>query len=662
MNHSPEQDALKLPPLAVPRTAPPRSRLTKWLYQPDLHDDGHEHPEQKPWHQVLWLTGVDYFSTLGYQPGLALLAAGALSPIATVILIAVTLFCALPTYAQVARRSFAGQGSIAMLENLLKGWSAKIFVLVLLGFAATDFIITVTLSSADAALHLVENPYLHDTLGTAQFSITIGLITLLAAVFLKGFSEAIGLARLIAVPYIGLNFVTLIAGCWKITQNPAVLSNWSQALHAEGDWTRLILVSALVFPKLALGMSGFETGVSVMPLVTGGDKVGAPIPHGRIKNTQKLLASAAVLMSILLLLSSVVTTLLIPHEAYQTGGAANGRALSYLAHDLLGSSFGSIYDASTILVLWFAGASAMAGMLNLIPRYLTRFGMTPRWVAYRRPLVLALFGIASTVTWLFNASVEAQGSAYATGVLALMLSAAVAVALAIWREAKTSPIQSRQKRWTSLYFWGVSVVFAFTFLDNVALKPEGLFIAAGFVFSILALGAFSRSQRALELRVENISLANAATAQIWPQIRNKKVHLVLLATSTPERRAKKAAELRKYYRFDGPIAFVHVALIDNRSEFLSTLTIEVTAEPAGDFIIEISGATTIANTIAYVSELINPISIFIGLTGINAMRQAIRYLLWGEGETGLLVYRILLRYWEWTPEEDVRPLIFLMSE
>ncbi len=658
MNHDARQENLKVVPLPVPRTALPRTRLGKWLQQPELASKGKEHAEAKPWHQVLWLTGVDYFSTLGYQPGIALLAAGALSPIATLILVLVTLFCALPTYSQVARRSFAGQGSIAMLENLLKGWRSKIFVIVLLGFAATDFIITITLSAADAALHLAENPFLHHVLENSQLVITIVLITLLAIVFLKGFSEAIGIARLIAVPYILLNVVVLLAGMWEIVQHPEVFSNWANALTATGDWFQVLLISALVFPKLALGMSGFETGVSVMPLVAGaGDAL-----EEKIKNTQKLLLTAALIMSVLLLLSSVVTTLLIPKEAYASGGAASGRALSYLAHKLLGSSIGSAYDISTILVLWFAGASAMAGMLNLIPRYLPRFGMAPKWVAYRRPLVVALSVVAVFVTWLFNADVEAQGSAYATGVLALMFSAAIAVSLAIWREAKESSTDSRKMKIRSLYFFAVSAVFGFTLLDNVILKPEGIIIAGCFVLAILVLGAFSRSQRALELRVDNITLANTASAEIWSRIQNKKVHLVPLADSSMEHRVKKASELRKYYRFTGPIAFLHVKLSDNRSEFLSELRIKMTEDSFGDVMIEVNGAIAFANTIAYVSELVNPISIFIGLTRMNLMNQSFRYLILGEGETGLLVYRILLRYWEWTPEEDVRPLIFLMSE
>ena len=334
-----------------------------------------------PWYMVLWLTGVDYFSTLGYQPGIALLAAGAIAPLATAILIAVTLLCALPIYSQVVRRSYAGQGSIALLENLLRGWEARLLVLILLGFAATDFVITMTLSAADAAQHAVENPILHPFLGDHKIVITLGLLILLAVVFLFGFSEAIGLAALVAVPYLLLNAIVLGKCIIDILAHPNVISNWKDVLNARGDMTSLLIASALIFPRLALGLSGFETGASVMPLVKSDDDPHAPLPTGRIRNTKKLLITAALIMSVMLMMSSFVTTLLLKPQDYKEGGKASGRAIAFLAHEYLGTGFGTVYDIATILILWFAGASAMAGLLHLIPRYMPRRGMAPHWVA-----------------------------------------------------------------------------------------------------------------------------------------------------------------------------------------------------------------------------------------------------------------------------------------
>jgi hypothetical protein len=619
----------------------------------------HVHQASHPWYAVLWLTGVDYFSTLGYQPGIALLAAGAISPVATLLLVLVTLFGALPIYSQVARRSFIGQGSIAMLERLLPGWRSKLFVLVLIGFAATDFVITMTLSAADAAEHMVDNPFLAHALHGGQMGVTLVLLALLTAVFLKGFGEAIGLAVAVGVPYILLNVVVVGRGMLEILHHPEKVQQWNHALFLpHKDWTGVLLLAGLLFPKLALGMSGFETGVSVMPLVKGEpEDAGAAVPTGRIRNARKLLAAAAVIMSVMLLASSFVTAVLVPESAYRNG-PASGRVLSWLTHEMMGPVMGTVYDASTILILWFAGASAMAGLLNLIPRYLPRLGMAPRWVAFARPLVLILFAVDVLVTLIFRADVEAQGGAYATGVLVLMLSAAVAVTLGLWQEGAAA---GKRLPRAALYFAVVTVVFAYTLVQNIFERPEGMVIASIFIAAIIFLSALSRYLRATELRVESLTLADPDSEALWETLFCKKVNLVPLKCCGAEDIDRKAAEIRAHYKVEGPLAFLHVSLRDDRSDFAGALRVKV-SRWGSDYLIEVEGAVALANTIAYVSELIDPISICLGLTRRNSVSQAARYLLWGEGETGILVYEILRRHWDRTPEEDVRPFIFIMSE
>jgi len=611
-----------------------------------------------PWWKVIWLTGVDYFSTLGYQPGIALLAAGAVAPIATVILVLVTLLGALPVYAQVAGRSYAGQGSIALLENLLKGWKGKALVLVLLGFAATDFVITMTLSAADAAEHAVENPYFHDILGGHQVWVTLAILFVLAAVFLKGFSEAIGLASAAAVPYLALNLIVLGRGAFEILTHPTLVPDWRAAITAQGDSSLIIMGAILVFPKLALGLSGFETGVSVMPLIDGGEQDqgynprAGKAPIGRVTNTRKLLLTAAAIMSVMLIASSVVTTLLIKPADYQQGGKAAGRAIAFLAHLYLGPVFGTIYDLSTIFILGLAGASAMAGLLHLIPRYLPRYGMAPRWATLSRPLVLVLLFVDVVITLIFQADVEAQSGAYATGVLVLILSAALAATLALWHE---------RRYLLALYTGVLTLVFTYTLGDNIIERPDGVIIGTIFTLLLMLACGISRSMRSMEFRIPFGFFLDAESRTLTDLVRGKKVHLVPVKRSTEGHRRTKRAEIVQHFKVGGPFLFLHINLLDNRSEFSAPLDVKVWKED-DDYVAEIYGAVAIANTIAFVSEAIDPISIFISLTRRGLMTQAIRYLLFGEGETGLMVYAILLRYWEWTPEEDVRPLIFLMSD
>jgi hypothetical protein len=636
-----------------------RSRVGRWLARGEPIDD-HTGAAvgTHPWWKVIWLTGVDYFSTLGYQPGIALLAAGVVAPVATVILVLVTLLGALPVYAQVAGRSYAGQGSIALLENLLAGWKGKAWVLLLLGFAATDFVITMTLSSADAAKHAVENPFLKDVLGGHQILVTLVILVALAAVFLKGFSEAIGFAAAAALLYLGLNVIVLSRCVLEVFTHPAIVANWRSALATKGDPAILIAGALLVFPKLALGLSGFETGVSVMPLIDGGEQDrghrprAGDAPLGRVANTRKLLAVAAAIMSVMLVASSVTTTLLIKPADYEREGRAAGRAIAFLAHRYLGAAFGSVYDFSTIFILGLAGASAMAGLLHLIPRYLPRYGMAPRWASLSRPLVLVLLAVSVVITLIFRADVEAQSGAYATGVLVLILSAALASTLALWSERRYA---------LATYSGFLTLVFAFTLADNCIERPSGLVIGGVFTLLLMLACGVSRSMRSMEIRVPYGFFVDVESWSLGPELRGKKVHLVPVKTPSAEDRRRKRAEIARHFNVHGPFLFLHVNLLDNRSEFSAPLDVSLWKEHE-DYVAEVYGAVAIANTIAFASEAIDPISIFISLTRRGLMGQAIRYVLFGEGETGLMVYAVLLRYWEWTAEEDVRPIIYLMSD
>ncbi|HEX2739477.1 MAG TPA: amino acid permease, partial [Rubrobacter sp.] len=312
----------------------PARRFMRWLLRERIEEvqgpEAREGEEQHAWWQVVCLTGVDYFSTLGYIPGIAALAAGSLSPIATLLIVLLTLFGMLPMYRVVAAESPHGQGSIAMLERLLSFWQGKLFVLCLLGFVATSWIITITLSASDATAHVVENPLVPEAFRNHEVAITIILLAVLGAVFLKGFREAIGVAVAIVGVYLLVNIVVVVAGLYEIFTHPATFIGWQDALFTNyGNPLIMIGVSLLVFPQLALGLSGFETGVSMMPLVRGDPDDDHEQPEGRIRNTRKMLFVAAIIMSFYLITTSFVTSVLISAQAFEEG--ASDRALAYLA-------------------------------------------------------------------------------------------------------------------------------------------------------------------------------------------------------------------------------------------------------------------------------------------------------------------------------------------
>jgi hypothetical protein len=587
------------------------------------------------------LTGVDYFSTLGYQPGIAAVAAGVLAPFATLVLVALTLFGALPVYRRVAEESPHGQGSIAMLERLLSFWKGKLFVLVLLGFAATDFLITITLSAADATAHIIANPNVPQMLHDHPVAITMLLLALLGGVFLRGFTEAIGIAVFLVGVYLALNVVVIGVALWHVAAHPGVVGDWTTALTtAHGDPLMIVALSLLVFPKLALGMSGFETGVAVMAHVEGAPSDTEERPVGRIRGTRRMLATAAVIMSVFLVTSSLVTTLLIPAADFRDGGPASGRALAFLAHRYLGNGFGTVYDASTIAILWFAGASAMAGMLNLIPRYLPRYGMAPRWARAVRPLVLVLTGVAFLVTWIFHANVDAQGGAYATGVLVLFTSAGVAVTLAARRAGQ---------RGLSVAFAVITVVFVYTTVDNVIERPDGVKIGAFFIAAILVVSFLSRLTRSFELRATDVRLD--AVAELF--LRDCARRTIRLVANEPDGRGPAEYEDKlRQTRADhdlpdgSDVIFVEVTVVDP-SDFETTLDVRGEVRH-GRYRVLVVQSSSVPNALAalllHVRDLTGATPhVYFEWTEGSPVSNLLRFLLFGAGEVAPVTREVLRR-------------------
>jgi hypothetical protein len=598
------------------------------------------------------LTGVDYFSTLGYQPGIAALAAGALSPIATLILVLVTLFGALPIYRRVAAESPHGEGSIAMLEHLLSWWQGKLFVLCLIGFVATDFIITITLSAADATAHIAENPFTPAFLQHHDVGITLVLIALLGGVFLKGFKEAIGIAVFLVSTYLLLNFIVVAEALYEIARHPSALGDWQRNLFtAHSSPLAMIGVSLLLFPRLALGLSGFETGVAVMPLVRGERGDAQAQLAGRIRNTRKLLTTAALIMSAFLITSSIATTVLIPHREFEASGKASGRALAYLAHAHFGDIFGTIYDLSTIAILWFAGASAMAGLLNIVPRYLPRYGMAPDWTRAVRPLVLVFTTVAFAVTIIFEANVEAQGGAYATGVLVLMTSAALAVTLSVRR---------RGARRAGYAMALITLIFAYTTITNIIERPEGIKIASVFIVSIIFTSLISRVWRTTELRTERVELDATARRFIEEVSKGDGIHIIAnrRQVGDPREYELKEKEQREDNHIppDVPIVFLEVRVRD-ASEFTDVL--EVHGVEIGGYRVLRAESSTVPNAIAafllYLRDTTGKLPhCYFSWSEGNPLVFLARYVLFGQGDTAP-VTREVLRKAEPIPQR--RPLI-----
>ena len=506
--------------------------------------------------------------------------------------------------------------------------------------------ITITLSAADAAAHIIENPFSPDWM-SHPLTVTLLLVTALGGVFLRGFQEAIWLAVLLVAAYLVVNVIVIGWELIELARHPTALAAWRVNLFTqESHPVQMVIASVLLFPRLALGLSGFETGIAVMPLVASTGENSKERLQSRVANTRKLLTSAACIMSVLLLGSALVTTTMIPGEALVRGGPADGRALAFLAHRDFGDVFGTLYDLITIGTLWFAGASAMAGLLNLVPQYLPRYGMAPDWARANRPLVILITLIGAVVTVVFNADVNQQSGAYATGVLMLMTSAAVAVAIAL-----------PGSRWR---FVPISIVFMYTAAVNIVRQPEGIQIAAWFIVTIVATSLISRVLRATELRIEGVDYDPVAARFVDEAAANRE-HLRIIPnrpdTGLAVEYERKFQDARRSHQLspEEPVLFLEVKPGD-ASNFSDVL--RVTGADVGGYRILRCSSPAIPNAIA--GLLLNlrdrtrclPHAYF-GWTEGNPITYLLKFLAFGEGDTAP-VCREVLRQAESDPEARPR--------
>jgi membrane-associated protease RseP (regulator of RpoE activity) len=467
------------------------------------------------------------------------------------------------------------------------------------------------------------------------------------------------------------------------------------------------------FPLMALGLSGFELSMASVGLVRGRREDDPTRPRGRIRNARKLLVTAALVMSVLVVGSVSVVTLLVPPGAVEENGRARNRALAYLAHGsalqpagagatvtppqskdtppdkaveppngdqpegakkagrpapkravpmateinpLFGPAFGTLYDVSAILILFLAGASVTISLRDLLPEYLTRYGMEMHW-SRKVGTTLHLFNlIILAVIFYFHASVSHQQGAYATSVLVLLASAALAALL---------DFRSRFRHSTFLPLLIAPLVLACGFFLLMAWKAAehslvGLVIAGLFVLVLLVTAGISRWVRSTELRFQGFRFADEESQKRWEEIRQ--LDFQVLVPHRPDHRslAEKEEEIRARHRLgpDVPIIFVEAELGDP-SDFQHEPLMQIVKEKRME-VIRVSRCASIAHVLAAIAlafrEVGRPPEVHFAWSGESPLAANLHFLLWGEGNIPWMVHS-LIRHAEPDPDRQPRVVI-----
>lgn len=662
------------------------------------------------WPLVLCLVGVDYFSTLAYLPSIAVQAAGPLAPVAAGGVILVTFLLALPVYWYVVGRSPDGRGATGLFEKLISGWRGKLVVLTMLGFAAADFVITRSLSLAVAAVHLIHNPHGHKWLERLpddllldghtlwpplerllrllvepQMFITLALSVLSFGLwyFLRhGFTRRILLATTVAVGcYLVLTAFVIGNAVVHLASQPAIFESWWQGLFhastsgeqtvaADGAWRWAWLSACLwSFPQMALGLSGFEMIMTVAPRVQGPRH--ARGREGRVLNTRKLMLAAAAIMSVYLLSAVAVTTLLVPRAELLPGGAAEHRALAYLAHGSpladgisgallsprLGEPFGDLFDLSTVLILGLAGASVTIGLQNLLPHYLNRLGMETSWAGKVGVILHVLNLVVLLVTVVFHASPSSQQWAYATSVLVLLAGAALAAAKDLGRSAAPG--------FARLLLVALACGAAGFFLTmtglTVLINHSGLTIALAFVVAILVSSFVSRWIRSTELRFEGFEFADESSRLRWRELCSSGPKVLVPHRPGLLTLTERNEHLQRDYQLDPstPVIFIE-AFVGDPSNFYQQPLMEI-GRQEGLEVIRLSRCVSVSHVLAAIClELCRdggaPPQIIFGWSNEPPLAANLNFLLLGEGNIPWMVRELVRKA---MPDQTRQPRVVI---
>jgi hypothetical protein len=613
------------------------------------------------WWLVLCLVGLDYFSTLAYLPSIALAEAGhAHAPLAALGVVVVTLLGALPVYLYVVGRSPHGEGGIGLLERLVYGWSGKVFILILLGFVATDFVVTRTLSVADASRHILSNPYWKENVEwvttnketvrgwfpqvlqgrffdfwNEQLVLTVLLSIVTFGVYafvLRGFNRSfMRLAGIVVGLYMALNAVILGAVAIYLAEHPNRLKAWFHDAASTGDWQGpadlvglLALFALLNFPGMALGLSGFELSMTSAPLVRGRPEDDPAHPRGRIRRSRLLLVAAALIMSVFVFGSVSSVSQLVPRKAiYGTPtateeytGPAMHRALAYLAH---GEPIDMQYEgtpdtevpASVVCPLFGRAFGTLYDLSTVLILCLAGASVT---IGLRDvvPQYLAKFGMQlewaqkiGVILHLFNVVILLVTIVFRASISHQQWAYAASVLVLLTGAGLAALLDVRRRCRGSVMQWIAPLPFfliCLVFLTLVGLtllnSRSGLYIPMLFVLVILGTAFASRWLRSTELRFQGFAFADEASKKRWEQICQLEFQVLVPHRPDSMSLTEKEREIRTHHRLaaDVPIIWVEAALGDP-SEFLQQPLMKVEVRE-GMEIIHVSRCASISHVIA----------------------------------------------------------------